>query len=193
MSEAALTYPCLGALFAASSLSEPSSKASSSMTLPLAVRRATMAVRARLAAAVAHAMYAHLAGLASASSLMEPLLWVPSLISLASAMHRCAIRRARVPRGGGRCLFVVGVNACQVRAPCGARPGLVSVGAITLGSGLDGGGRCLVVVGGGAYRVRAPCGARLGLVVDAALVVGPFVDLIRMLSWAPPASFPWLE
>ena len=100
---------------------------------------------------------------------------------------------ARAPSCGGRCLVVVGGDAHRVRAPRGARPGLVSVGALVVGSGLDGGGRCLVVVGGGACRVRAPRGARLGLVVDGALVVGPFVDLVRMLSWAPPASFPWLE
>ena len=70
-------------------------------------------------------------------------------------------------------------------ATLAARPGLVSVGALFVGSGLDGGGRCLVVVGGGACRLRAPRGARLGLVIEGALVVGPFVDLVRMSSWAP--------
>ena len=100
-------------------------------------------------------------------------------------MHRGAIRRTWAPRGGGRCLVVVCGNACRVRVPRGACPGLVSIGALVVGSGLDGGGRCLVVDGGDACRLRAPHGARLGLVVDGALVVGPFIDLVRMSSWAP--------
>ena len=112
-------------------------------------------------------------------------MWVPSSISSAPAVHRGAICRACAPRGGGRCLVVVGGDACRVRAPRGARPGLVSVGALVVGSGLDGGGRCLVVVGGGACRLSAPRGARHSIVVDGALVVGPFVDLVRMSSWAP--------
>ncbi len=141
----------------------------------------------------ASAAYARLAALASALSSTEPSLWAPSLLSLASAVHRAAICCAREPRGGGRSLVVVGGDACRVRAPRSACRGLVSVGALVVGSGLDGGGRCLVVVGGGACRVRAPRGACLGLVVDGALVVGPFIDLVRMSSWAPLASFPWLE
>jgi hypothetical protein len=141
----------------------------------------------------ARAAYACLAALALASSSTEPSLWAPSLISSASAVHRAAIRRAREPHGGGRSLVGGGSDVCRVRVPRGACRGLVSVGALVVGSGLDGGGRCLVVIGGGACRVRVPRGARLGLVVDGALVVGPFVDLVRMLSWAPPASFPWLE
>ena len=107
-------------------------------------------------------------------------------------MHWAAIRHTRASRQ--RCSLVVfGGNVCRVRVPSGARHGLVSIGALVVGSGLDGGGRCLVVLGGSVSRVWAPRGARLNLVVDGALVVGLFVDLVRMLSWAPPTSSPWLE
>ena len=57
------------------------------------------------------------------------------LVGLGRASGR--YRRARMPRGGGCCLVVVGGNARPVRAPCGARRGLLSVGALVVGSGLD--------------------------------------------------------
>ncbi len=45
--------------------------------------------------------------------------------------------RARMPRGGGRCLVVVGGGACRVSAPCGACLGLVVKGALVVGPVVD--------------------------------------------------------
>jgi len=153
---------------------EPSLWAPLSILLASAVRRAAIAVRARLAveaaawssSAATLAAYARLAALASASLSREPSWWAPLSISSASAVRRAAIAARVRLAAEAAALVVVGGDARRVRAPRGACRGLVSVGAF--------------VVGGGACRVRASCGARLGLVVDGARVVGPVVDLIGL-------------
>ena len=97
--EAVLAYARLTVLSAALSLSEPLPKALSLILPPPAMSRAAMAAYARLPVEAdalllpeaAHAPYARLAALASASSSREPLLWALLLILPASAVRRAAI------------------------------------------------------------------------------------------------------